>query len=417
MDLYYNLADQCRCSAQGIRLKTAVCIHYKEKPVWNLHILNGSSTVDLSSIAAFRAAVDTDKSASTEVLCRTNNASIDRSLAAQGVLSIPVNANTENFRQAVDGHDSLAAYFELWGLDSLGDPLLYLVFDIRIMGVVDPDGGSEPEDVLPDYIPGTTLTAWLHAASEFQFSADALSWHDVQGSSDIYVRFRNSVIQGEWSSPVSLLRGPEGPQGAQGDEGPAGPTGATGPQGPAGADIVGASESVSALTSGYIVVSSDAAPVMLKTNLGNLYPVEKGTMTESSGTWSIDPAAYLAYDNVQTFTGPWTVYFAGGLPEVMTIISAGTSITPLEHQVYRHTLAASDAITVDTSALTSSQCLTFELWLDMPSTPVAFTLPAGLTWIDEFTPDFSAGDTRYVIVIRWNGSGLLANLAYTEDLA
>ena len=40
--------------------------------------------------------------------------------------------------------------------------------------------------------------------------------------------------------------------------------------------------------------------------------MEKGTIAYSSGTWTIDPAAYLAYEGTSAFAGPWTVYFAGG---------------------------------------------------------------------------------------------------------
>lgn len=39
-------------------------------------------------------------------------------------------------------------------------------------------------------------------------------------------------------------------------------------------------------------------------------------MSDSSCT--IDVTRYLAYDNVSTFTGPWTVYFAGGSSDTGT---------------------------------------------------------------------------------------------------
>lgn len=177
------------------------------------------------------------------------------------------------------------------------------------------------------------------------------------------------------------------------------------------------SSTVTSLTSGYIRVAHEAAPIALKTNAGSFYPLEKGSVTSDSSYWYIDPAPYLAYDGVASFSGTWTVYFAGGLPEVMTIIAATTAITPAEHQVFQHTLAASDAITIDTSALSATKCMTFELWLDMPSTAVSFTLPSGIAWVTGSAPDFSSGSTRYVIAVRWNGTKLLANLAYTEALS
>ena len=180
--------------------------------------------------------------------------------------------------------------------------------------------------------------------------------------------------------------------------------------------LEGASQVVSSLVSGAIMLENEAVPVALKTSAGNLYPLEKGTISISSGAWQIDPAAYLAYDNVSSFAGPWTVYFAGGLPETQTIHSGGSSIVPQEHQVYRHDIVASETVSVDFSSLTSSMCMTFELWLDMPSPAVSFTLPA-FTWVDGATPDFATASTRYVITVRWTGTKFLANLAYTEALA
>lgn len=69
--------------------------------------------------------------------------------------------------------------------------------------------------------------------------------------------------------------------------------------------------SVSSLTDGVLAVAREAFPVGLITNLGTVYPIEKGTVTRSSGTWRIDPTAYLVYDNSASFTGPWTIWFAG----------------------------------------------------------------------------------------------------------
>ena len=74
-----------------------------------------------------------------------------------------------------------------------------------------------------------------------------------------------------------------------------------------------ASVDVSELSAGFIAVNHDAIPVSLKTNKGTIYPLEKNSITISSGTWNIDPAPYLAYDDSASFTGTWTVYFAGGV--------------------------------------------------------------------------------------------------------
>ena len=74
----------------------------------------------------------------------------------------------------------------------------------------------------------------------------------------------------------------------------------------------GSSQTVTELTDGKIVLTADTVPFMIRTNLGTFYPIEKGSLSISAGgDWIIDPAPYLAYDDSQTFTGTWTVFFAG----------------------------------------------------------------------------------------------------------
>lgn len=179
--------------------------------------------------------------------------------------------------------------------------------------------------------------------------------------------------------------------------------------------LEGASELVTSLTSGGIVLEHEAVPVYVRTSAGNMYPIEKGTITISSGAWVIDPAAYLAYDGVSAFAGPWTVFYAGGLPDFQLIHSGGSAIVPTEHQVYQIPLSSGTSITVDSSGLTSAVCMTAELWLDMPSTAVSFSLP-GFTWIDGSSPDFTSANTRYAVTVRWDGDAFLANLAYSRSL-
>ena len=135
---------------------------------------------------------------------------------------------------------------------------------------------------------------------------------------------------------------------------------------------------------------------------------------------------YLAYDNVQTFSGTWRVYFSAGSSDPGDDIATltGTAVTPKHGAVYVHTLAASDAITIDSTGLSATKQVTFELHLIQPSTAVSFTLPNTLIWADSFgdfessntAPDMSTADMLYCIVIRWDGSDLLANLAYKKAM-
>ena len=52
---------------------------------------------------------------------------------------------------------------------------------------------------------------------------------------------------------------------------------------------------------------------IFKTAAGNIYPIEKGSLTGSGSGYLIDPAPYLAYDNAASFSGTWSVYCAGGI--------------------------------------------------------------------------------------------------------
>ena len=106
------------------------------------------------------------------------------------------------------------------------------------------------------------------------------------------------------------------------------------------------------------------------------------------------------------------------------IIASGVSIIPAQDGVYRHELAANDAITIDTTGLSSSVQVTFELHLVQPATAVTFTLPAGVIWAngDAFAsgnaaPTMNTADTLYCLVFRWDGANLLGNLAYSKAVA
>lgn len=382
---------------------------------------------ELSAITSWSWQMDTDFDSSTtckivgdnsDIFAHSVEDTINGSTATFTEIVIPISDMlTEELVALIGSSESVSLSGELCGYDQNAD----LVFVLQVKGFTVRNRISatgDPTELDPDYLTEAQVRALVYGGWDVEFSADAENWHSTQTSSDRYIRFRLSgEATADWSKAVALVQGPKGDPGATGAQGPKGDKGDIGPQGPAGQDatLIGASQTVSSLTSGYIVVTHDAIPVSIKTNLGNLYPLEKGTITISNGSWQIDPAAYLAYDGSASFTGPWTVYFAGGLPEVQTIIAATNAITPQEHQVFKHTIVSGETISISSSSLTSSICMTFELWLDMPSTAVSFTLPA-FTWISD-VPDFDSANTRFVITVRWNGTKFLACSAYQEALA
>ncbi len=81
------------------------------------------------------------------------------------------------------------------------------------------------------------------------------------------------------------------------------------------AKIEGGTETFSSVSENNIAtLTGTSVPVGVRTNSGNYYPVEKGSVIidVSGGTIQLDVSPYLAYDNVASFSGTWTVYFAAG---------------------------------------------------------------------------------------------------------
>lgn len=90
--------------------------------------------------------------------------------------------------------------------------------------------------------------------------------------------------------------------GKQGNPGKAGPPG----------EVVYFNNVITSLIDGMIVLPSSAFPVGIIPPSGVVYPAEKGYVTiNSAGEWVIDPAPYLAYENMAEFSGIWNIYCAG----------------------------------------------------------------------------------------------------------
>lgn len=97
---------------------------------------------------------------------------------------------------------------------------------------------------------------------------------------------------------------------------------------------------------------------------------------------------------------------------MITITQTANSQIPFNHgTVIAYTVKADDVITIDTTKLKSNQCATMQLWLTMPQV-VSFTL-SGVSWVKE--PQFDTANTVYTIVLRWNGSQVIANIAYKRE--
>lgn len=81
------------------------------------------------------------------------------------------------------------------------------------------------------------------------------------------------------------------------------------------AKIEGGTATFSSVSENNIAtLTGSSVPVGVRTNSGNYYPVEKGSViiNVSEGNMQLDVSPYLAYDNSASFSGTWTVYFAAG---------------------------------------------------------------------------------------------------------
>lgn len=161
MDIYYNLSTQYRVDDTGTRTNVKPKIRFKEKPEWTIHFVDSkNAAVNVAGIASWRAALDRDFSSSTEPMCRTLDADIDKTNAATGSISVKLDANTAQFQAAVNGKASaVAAWFELWGFNASGDPEVYVRIDCEAYSVVDPDGGTPPANVESGFVSITDIAA------------------------------------------------------------------------------------------------------------------------------------------------------------------------------------------------------------------------------------------------------------------
>ena len=84
--------------------------------------------------------------------------------------------------------------------------------------------------------------------------------------------------------------------------------------------------------------------------------------------------------------------------------------------VVKYEVAEGDSFTFDVSELSSDYCANMELWLSMKDSVKSFSFPADLVWVDGVTPKFTTANREYVIVLRWDSTRLIANLAYSVEV-
>ena len=213
MDIFYNVTRQCRVDEDNCRLAGSPVLYFGACPEWVIHLYTGEpgetpGALDVSNIPAFRAAVDVDWTSSTTPMCRTVSG-IDVSQAEDGIVTVPIDANTVRFGQVLNGARSKEAYFELRGLDTDGNVALLILFPVTCHNVIDPDGGEPPEDTPSGYVTEAYVDAVVSRQLFVQFSADGTSWHAELETGDLYERIKHGET-GVWSGAFAIPWGPQG---------------------------------------------------------------------------------------------------------------------------------------------------------------------------------------------------------------
>lgn len=324
MNLYYNTTAQCRVDEFNTRIAAKPVIHYGACPTWELHFYSGDAgespvPVDLSDIVSWRAAVDSDWNSSTEPMCRTLAVDIDSSRKSVGIISVPVNANTQRYLTVVNGKQSVSAWFELRGFDDQGNVAIVVLLNITCSNSIDPDGGAAPAPVDNDTATMTWVKAEIAQQLYYEYSADGSAWHNppMIPDTDVYFRIRH----GSDGTPSAALLIPYGPQGPTGDDGITPHVGDNGNWWIGNTDtgikagISGSFSTFDAVTNNRVTFAiSNTVPVGVLTSAGHYYGIEKGSLTVDTvnHTFTLDVTPYLAYDNAASFSGTWRVYMAAG---------------------------------------------------------------------------------------------------------
>ncbi len=241
-------------------------IAFATSPEWTIQLCSSESgqlkPLDLTEVPSWRAAIDCDHDCTTEPMCRILSENIDTSGLAQGEVGLVINANTVNFLAALNGRESIGAWFELWGMETSGKAVYYCKFPIKAIMPIDPVSGTEPKEVAAHWADRTWVESLWQAGLELQYSSNESEPGDWSASVENarWYRLRNREIGGLWSDPLKIAGGPagekgdtgapgpKGDQGEKGDTGEPGPKGDKGDRGPAGASSLADLSDVSGLS-------------------------------------------------------------------------------------------------------------------------------------------------------------------------
>jgi hypothetical protein len=140
-------------------------IAYPQKPTWDVYYFDGEGEpLNLTGLT-FRAAIDNDFDQETNVMSRSTSLMIDTSQAALGLLRVTHDMDTAKaysvLNAAEDGVEPV--FFEIVGVDSLGDEKFFDHMDINARMPIDAQGATEPP---PESATLWADKTWVEAAFE-----------------------------------------------------------------------------------------------------------------------------------------------------------------------------------------------------------------------------------------------------------
>ena len=153
MKIYYNTTKQCLVDEFNCQINNKPMLFFGEKPVWQLQLYQGEvglepEKANVSHVVSWSSAVDVDWDNTSAPMCRTPSG-IDASESSEGLLGIPMNANTISFLNKIEKKRSCEGYWEVRGYDSIGNIVMIIIIGIICHNSIDHNGGAqldEPEN-------------------------------------------------------------------------------------------------------------------------------------------------------------------------------------------------------------------------------------------------------------------------------
>lgn len=165
IQIYYDIDTMRRVNADGAPITLLPAFFYNTAPVVQFQFQNNGTPIDLSGIAAWRAAIDTDFNSTSDPAVRVTSDGIDASQSASGILSVTFDCRSAGFLTKLNNSRTVTGWLDIYGVDGSGISIFIAQMQVLLFSVVDPEQGTPP--VIPDLYPSSAaVQAMINAAVE-----------------------------------------------------------------------------------------------------------------------------------------------------------------------------------------------------------------------------------------------------------